>query len=443
MQNKMPTLARIQRNRFYIVSEHECSIVTEDRRIENKKLLSNQQGSVVTELLNHNIKSSDNSLPSSQWLLLVIQHLAEMSSFDGDGSLPTDETAETYFTPYDLSNVSHPPSFARLYGYNIETLQRLIHERLQLTTQLLHRPLTPTETEALVQHTAKNYTRGSIGPPVIAICGLARAWQTAGDMRFPFLKPSATAMESMKAGRVLGVEMGSLGTAVWHGLRGAAYAGLWGVMGRFIFPGYVAVLAVMGERADVRLGEVWKAMEAEAGKKLRKGRAGASATPSSPAVVDAVPTEIPQEKQYQRKTGPWRAPPPPQAPLDPQPSEPNLDSGDRLLSDEDMHLQEEQRRRSAPRRTDTTDTPTQPTDTWSRIRASAISSSSSSQPAKSSWQRAREASQSHSEESLFTEEGGPRSREDAQREFDERLERERRGGEDVDGGGRRGRGGWD
>ncbi|KAI9787102.1 MAG: hypothetical protein M1839_003337 [Geoglossum umbratile] len=352
-----------------------------------------------------------------------------MSSFDDDGSPPPGDTTETYFTPYDLSNAPHPPSFARLYGYNIETLQRLIHERLQFTAQLLQRAPTATETEALVEHTAKTYTRGSLGPPIIALCGLGRTWQTAGDMRFPFWRPSAEAAEGMKAGRVLGVEMGRLGPVVWHGLRGAAYAGLWGLVGKLVFPGYVAVWAVAGERADARLGKVWKAMEEEAGRKLRRGR-----RPAGP------PAEGADEQRRQRSPAPRR---PPQPPLDPLPTDSALDSGDRLLSDADMLLQDEQRRRSAPESSTTLPSPppnpqAQPSTTWSRIRASAISSSPSAQPTKSAWHRAREARDTGPSDG----EEKAESREEAQREFDERVEQERRG-EGTDGAGSWGGGrGW-
>ncbi|KAH0536400.1 hypothetical protein FGG08_006725 [Glutinoglossum americanum] len=349
-----------------------------------------------------------------------------MSSFDDDGSPPPDNDPETLTPPYDLSNVSQPPSLARFFGYSPESLQRLLHHRLTLTSQRLQRPLTRPETDALIFWTARNYTIGSYGPLLGTAGGIALALRTRSEMTFPFYRPGRETVEGMKAGRIGGWELGSRGVMGWQAVRGLTYGALGSWFGRVVVAGYAVGVAVVGESGDERLRGV---MEGMGGRGRRVGAAredtGAMSFPGGSEYSRGAVNPPPSQDREQKPRRTPRLSPPPTHQQD-HPADPptSLDSGDRLLSDTEMQPT-----------TPPPDTYT-PQSTWTQIRASALSPAS--QPRhQSAWHRARDP-QSRTqprEDSGFAE--GPErdpavvdkpdSRAAAQRAFDDEVERERRG----------------
>lgn len=185
---------------------------------------------------------------------------------------PSSSSSETPQLSIDLAQLpSAAPLFGPLFGYTTQYLAQSINYRIQHTTALMSRPVSPTEASALAYWTAKMLAIASWGRPLGLLAGGARAYQTRQTFRFPFVAPDPAKFQPELV-KIAGVELlrGAPARAVWHGLRGGAYGVFGSWVGGALLSTYAAAAAAVGEQQDPRLREVVARLRAKA-KEMARG----------------------------------------------------------------------------------------------------------------------------------------------------------------------------
>lgn len=408
---------------------------------------------------------------------------------------PPSSSSETPHIRIDLAQLpSAAPLFGPLFGYTTQYLAHSINYRIQHTTVLMSRPVSPAEASALAYWTAKMLAIASWGRPLGLLAGGARAYQTRHTYRFPFVAPNAATFQPELL-KIAGVELlrGAPARAAWHGLRGGAYGVLGSWVGGALLSAYAAAAAAVGEQQDPRLREVVARLRAKA-KEMARGvpRGGKRGTGTVGREADA------RGRGGREASEVWKDRPRAVSGDDDDDDDASPTAGDAeafdyetdntqvqmddarglaqtdgvVLTDAPLPAQPHLPPRTRPRQSlsSPSQTPTQPPDfdpnddatTSAPATSSSSSSSSSTTTASSSvWDRIRQEASSgapstrgrrpppppprravEKEVSAEEEDGGfgiggsEEERAEAQRVFDEEVERERRGGEF--GGGR----GW-
>ncbi len=354
------------------------------------------------------------------------------------------------------------PIFGPLFGYTPSLTSATINKRIVTSSQLLQRPVTPDEATALAFWTCKGVAIASWGQPLGCLWGGYRTYSTRANYKFPFVTPSA---DKFNPNTFLGILHGQQAQLGWHCARFTAYT-IWGgfVAGLF-FTTYGAVSAAVGEHQDPRLKDLIKAIktkahEAVGGVQGRRGR--------QPVGLEGDPTGQGQTtmpelwKNHREAIGDDASPT--GGYNDTEDGASLAQSGDGMLSDQQMRTQE-QRQQASPGRSRTENRAStfevekvapQPTifddfddasptagqgsvnagsgggSAWGRIRNQASSQGGTRAGKRiSDTQQERMEGSTTGDSFAFSETDSDKqlAKHEAQREFDERVERERRGGD--------------
>ena len=349
----------------------------------------------------------------------------------------------------DMSKLAKPMP---IFGYSQDKFQLLLRAKIQNAQNVLARPPTQEEAEAMAFWTAKQLQIVSFGFPLGTAGGVWRAYNTRGTFRFPFWQPSIDKYRSPDGTfQFIGLK-GNRAVMLLHAFRTMAYGGFGQFFGELLFGSYAASVGAVGELGDKRLKTYMMAIRQRSHEKR--------GTIPSPASPQSTRTHIP--------------------PLE-RDSDQNMDESEpdtrelagsyfnEGVSDNDSSLSQSPRvqppkRRSAvqsvqpserEQQQDTTkssyeyddasptggegvrDDMTQGGSAWERIRSGAMvgnrSNSKQQQPAQreSSWSKRQAEAKTTSEDSFSyskTDEERSFAQQEAQKEFDAKVERERRGG---------------
>lgn len=389
-------------------------------------------------------------------------------------------------TDPDIATLPSPlPILGPLFGYNSAYTLRLIRARNAQRSQLVNRPLTPKEREALAYHTAKGLAIASWGPPLGVIAGISRYYNTREKYRFPFagnqLKPDG--WWDGERIRIMGQDVvkGLKAKQTVNFLRASIYVSLGYAIVGLLVDSYATTVSIVGEMRDERLKDIIQAIRrqtaremGETSKQERQKRAVDVATGQGEKSASDL------WKQHRGAIGADDASPTAAGFDDASPTAAGFDYGDEaarlsgnsgngiVMGDEQTRSQEvrqQPRRNPAGNRAATFDvekverlprsfdddyddaSPTGGTgaanpgeSAWQRIRrenASGGATSSSPRngrrPGRGVQQEQQEASTTGDSFSFSSSEEKHLARDEAQRQFDERVEKERRGGDFSDG----------
>lgn len=134
---------------------------------------------------------------------------------------------------------------------------------------VLKRPPTSEEANALAFWSAKQLSLYSYGPPAGIAAGCYRAYMTMSTFQFPFFKPNPETFTPTVFPPGMPLLGGRAAIIAWHTMRFAAY----GVVGNFVsqvlFGSYSVSVATVGEMGDPRLKNYIEAV-----RKISKERFG-------------------------------------------------------------------------------------------------------------------------------------------------------------------------
>lgn len=168
----------------------------------------------------------------------------------------------------DASRLPKPiPIVGRLLGYNEEFFSRNYNGRMKVLSEILARPPSQEEAEAVAYYTAKNIAIYSYGGPVGFAAGLWRAYNSRSTFRFPFYQPNLEKFTPDKFPQGLGWIKGLNATVCWHAARASSYVAFGIVFSRMLFLSYGGATAAVGELSDPRMKAVTAAIQAQAQKK--------------------------------------------------------------------------------------------------------------------------------------------------------------------------------
>lgn len=361
---------------------------------------------------------------------------------DPDGDPYTSSESETRMQyRIDTDRLPRPMKMlGGLPGFD-SLLEMRLKLRIQNATNLLGRPPTQEEVNALAFWTAKQLSLMSYGPATGYSWGLWRAYATRGTFGFPFYTPKFKHNGLAWPSSSFKLFSGPMALGAWHCTRAAAYC----LLGRFVssifFTSYSVSVMAVGERTDQRLKEYVQARD-------REVRAVRDHTPStqSRSVEPTMPstrhdqTSQAEQAESSLDTGkqPWVF----DTGSDDAPLSPDGEKGKEDVSSMGGSVWERLRQQGASQTTASTDCGS----TWSSVRAS-----SGTSPSQRTWAASRSPSQQghdgpHNQGSVggkdsfaysVGEEGRQLAREEAQRDFDARVEQERMGGSFTSGTGYR------
>ncbi len=176
----------------------------------------------------------------------------------------------------DPSRLPKPiPIIGPLIGYNEALLSKLVTNKIAHASQLLHRPMTQEEVDALAFWSAKQISIVSYGAPIGVAGGLWRCYTTADSFRVPFYKPNLETFNAYEFPRWVTLLRGQKAVVAWHAVRALAYGGVGNIIGSLFFGSYSMTVAAVGELSDKRLKPFVDAARTE-GNKARGSLTGAS-----------------------------------------------------------------------------------------------------------------------------------------------------------------------
>lgn len=372
----------------------------------------------------------------------------------------------------DTANLPKPiPIIGALTGWNDQFFLKVLGGRIQVHTQLLKRPPTQEEVEAISYWSAKQISIFSYATTVGVLAGTWRAYNTTATYRFPFWQPNPERFNpQMFPSTRLPFIKGNNAVMAWQLLRFATYGGVGKVVSQILFGSYSMTVAAVGELGDPRLKAMQEAARQQ-GQRQRGGlpgpnMPGTAGSPQiggmgrgkAPPVDDASPTGgmFPEENGTVSSAGlgshsgsaNYDPQPPEQSKRWPQQSRPAPPIQHAEPQDQPFYpFDDASPTGGQGARTDTPapEPQRQQGSAWDRVRQGAgrgpagRQSDGRPQEPQRGWAGVREQSQSPtaSDDSAFSRETEERSlaREQAQKEFDARVEKERRGGDFSSGNG--------
>ena len=156
---------------------------------------------------------------------------------------------------YHIRNLPQPNAIITAFtGVNATYISHGCSFHTQRASQILHRPPTQSEAEALAQHFATALVITAYGFPLGAAGGLFRAYSTRKTYRFPFRTPDPKTFNPARFA-IFGMTLleGWQSRFVWQCSRGIAYSIGIGLLGQFISSIAGVWRLNTGERRDVRL----------------------------------------------------------------------------------------------------------------------------------------------------------------------------------------------
>ena len=343
----------------------------------------------------------------------------------------------------DLRDYPHPPPIiGSLLGHSRQRQAAMVDRGIAAQSQLLKRPPTQDEAEAMAYNICYSETSVFWGSALGLAFGLFLANRGRAVFRFPFMTPNREWFNPDKFGPL----QGQGARAAWHVARGVLYGTSGYGLGSVVASSYGAVHFATAARTDERLKDFNRAMDEYA-----RARAGGLSRAQRP-VPQPQPTVTTKQDGWDDNMSPQSG---------------NFEGGDSgVLSDSQMHSQ----RRPGPvdstwNPSDERDSPfgkdstprqsrnfgsdyddaspaaatpqSSPTESaWDRIRRDAVSGrNSSSQPDSNRWSSDRRATESQQRGSstqsdsfaFSTSEERQLAKAEAQKDFDKRVERERQG----------------
>ncbi|RFU27576.1 hypothetical protein B7463_g8747, partial [Scytalidium lignicola] len=184
------------------------------------------------------------------------------SQVDGlDESTPQSDT-DPYFqsdsasTPFSIDTTNFPkpiPLIGPLFGFNDKLQAKIINKRLLEMQNVLKRPPTHDEANALAYWSAKQLSLYSYGPPAGISAGCYRAYNTMSTFQFPFFKPNPETFTPTVFPPVMPFLSGRAAVIAWHALRFATYGFVGNFVSQILFGSYSVSVATVGEMGDPRL----------------------------------------------------------------------------------------------------------------------------------------------------------------------------------------------
>ncbi|KAK5121498.1 hypothetical protein LTR85_005331 [Meristemomyces frigidus] len=153
-----------------------------------------------------------------------------------------------------------------------QVLIKGINDSCVFASNVLHRPVTQDEANALAYHFAKSLRIGSYGTPIGVVLGTAMAYRTQKDMRFPGWAPFREGSRFSKD--AFGPLRGQLARTAWQFSRVSAYWLVGATVGQIFFGSYALSVGLAGRAMDPRLKEFVEALKARAQKGVGRENAG-------------------------------------------------------------------------------------------------------------------------------------------------------------------------
>ena len=141
-----------------------------------------------------------------------------------------------------------------VFGYNTQILAVITQKQIQQAQKVMGRNPTEDEANSFVYWKAKQLSVMSYGAPIGVGAGLYRAYTSAAEFRFPFLKPNPEKFnpEAFITSNLKLFE-GQRARMAWHALRSSAYGAGGFFIGSLLFASYATSVAAVGEISDKRL----------------------------------------------------------------------------------------------------------------------------------------------------------------------------------------------
>jgi hypothetical protein len=169
------------------------------------------------------------------------------------------------------------PIVGRLLGYNEEFYSKSIQLRLKTISEVLERPPTQEEANAVAYYTTKSISIYSYGAPIGFAAGMWRAYESRSTFRFPFYQPNLEKFTPDRFPPGLDLIKGLRARACWHSARASIYSTLGMMFSQIVFVSYAATTSAVGELTDKRLKALTTAIQAR-GQKQRGALPGMQGT---------------------------------------------------------------------------------------------------------------------------------------------------------------------
>ena len=196
---------------------------------------------------------------------MVLEEASLPSNDDGGFDVPPMSDADPYSSetsklPFDPAVLTRPiPILGPLFGYTPDKMQKVIKFHHDAITKIVNRPLDPDEASAIAQHTSRGLALVSYGSPLGMAGGFYRAYNTRQTFRLPFWKPDLGKHNADEWLFLRGVQA----RAARHTLRFGAYGILGSWIGRWFMASYATAVTSVAELRDPRLAEVNQARIAQ------------------------------------------------------------------------------------------------------------------------------------------------------------------------------------
>jgi len=345
----------------------------------------------------------------------------------------------------DLRNYPRPPPIVGpLLGHSRQRQAAMVDRGIAAQSQLLKRPPTQDEAEAMAYNICYSETSVFWGSALGLAFGLFLANRGRAVFRFPFMTPSREWFNPDKFGPL----KGRAARSAWHVARGVLYVTSGYGLGSVVASSYGAVHFATAARTDERLKDFNRAMDdyarARAGGLSRAQRPIPQPQPTTTTKRDGWDDDMsPQSGNFEGVDSGSQSDSQMQSKRRPGPADSSWNPSEKRDSSFDKDSAPRQSRSFGSDYDDASPaaaTPSQSTPTesaWDRIRRDAVAGRNpSSEPASNRWssdQRATESQQrgSSTQGDSFafstTEEERQLAKAEAQKDFDTRVERERQG----------------